>query len=152
VTEQEAIQVFVDYLKKAGRGRWEGNKGPDPPGFIIVNPERNELAAVEHTRFYWPPEEQTFGQALQSVKGDVNERIMNRVGGLFGISIDHENRQAFSRSFNALTRGKQRNVSKWLAGQIETVGATMAVTATSAPGRWGGYARCRWEAIWAYEC
>ena len=53
---------------------------------------------------------------------------MNRVGGLFAVSIDYEDRQAFSRSFNALARAKQRNVSEWLAGQIETVGPTMAVT------------------------
>lgn len=127
MTEQEAIQVFLDYLKKAGRGSWEGNRGPDPPDFVIVNPATSQLAAVEHTRFFWPPEEQTFGHALHSVKRDVNQRIMNRVGGLFGVSIDHESRQAFSRSFNALGRAKQRNVSKWLAGQIETVGPTMAV-------------------------
>jgi hypothetical protein len=127
VTEQEAIQVFLDYLKKAGRGSWEATRGPEPPDFVIVNPQTSERAAVEHTRFFWPPEEQTFGQALQSVKRDVNERIMNRVRGLFGASIDHENRQAFSSSFDALARAKRSNVSKWLAGQIETVGPTMAV-------------------------
>jgi hypothetical protein len=127
LTEEEALQVFLDHLKKSGRGVWEGNPGPNPPDFIIVNPERNELAAVEHTRFFWPPEELTFGGALQRIKQDVNAQIEDRVQGVFGISIDHENRQAFSRDFNALPRAKQRNVSKWLAGQIETVGATMAV-------------------------
>ena len=127
MTEEDGLRVLLDYFKKTDRGMWEGNPGPDPPDFIITNQQATEIQAVEHTRFFWPPEEVTFDLALDSVKKDVNQLIRNRAEGVFGVSIDHEKREAFSKSFSALSTTKRRGVSEWLAKQIETIGATMAV-------------------------
>jgi len=128
MTEEDGLRVLLDYFKKTDRGMWEGNPGPDPPDFIITNPQATEIQAVEHTRFFWPPKEVTFDLALDSVKKDVNQRIRDRAQGVFGVSIDHGNREAFAKSFNALSRRKRRGVSEWLAQQIERIGARMAVT------------------------
>lgn len=127
MTEEEALRLFLDYFKETGQGKWEGNPGPNPPDFLIVNPESNSLAAVEHTRFYWPPQDLTFSRALQSVKQDVNKSTSSCVHGLFGVSIEHDNREAFSESFRALPRGKRSGVSKWLAQEIVGIGTEMVV-------------------------
>lgn len=128
MSEERAVEVFLDYLKEAGRGKWEGNRGPDPPDFIIANQQVGEIAAVEHTRFFWPPEELTLAWALQKVKQDVNRQIVNRVEGVFGVSIDHANREAFSESFSQLSRKNRRHVAEWLAREIASTGTTMGVT------------------------